>query len=163
VTFPENMPDIEANAFCDCSNLKYAPLILSDGKMLYEPPNRNDVSFSWIRQLVHNHDYSIEMNHDVKYNLIFQMFAFGLDQKETFAYISENFSAMFPVLIDMDDIKLIHKILASEKFITKENIDDLIRYAIDTQKHEIQLILTDYKNRKSWYQNIDDISDKFKL
>jgi len=54
-------------------------------------------------------------------------------------------------------------ILDSERFITEENIDELIQYAIDQKKYQIQLMLTDYKQKKNWYQNIDEISDKFKL
>jgi len=163
VSIPDSITEIGEDAFLNCKKLKHAPLMLIEGKMLYEPENRDDVSFSEICQLVQKHDYSMNMVYAVKYHLIFQMYALGIDKEEISAYISKNFFAMIPFMIDMDDIELIQKILDSEKFITEENIDDLIRCAIDHEKYQSQILLTDYKQKKNWYQDIDEITDKFKL
>ena len=47
-----------------------------------------------------------------------------------------------------------------EKFISRKNIDRLIRVAIEQNAHELQLILTDYKYQHFKFQ---DIGEKFKL
>ena len=55
---------------------------------------------------------------------------------------------------------MIEKLLNTGFFITKKNIDKFIQYANQKQKHEIQLLLTDYK-----YQHMDfkNPADKLKL
>ena len=40
--------------------------------------------------------------------------------------------------------------------ITKENIDQCICTAIDSKEYELQLMLTNYKQEKKWYQNPDE-------
>jgi len=163
VNIPDSVTSIGQDVFLYCTELKHTPLMLIEGKMLYEPENRNNIEFSEIRQLVQDHDYSMKMDHDVKYNLIFQMFALGLDEERVSAYIKKNFAKMFRYLIDHENAEIIQKILDSEKFVTKRNIDKHIQYAIDQKKYQIQIMLTDYKQKKNWYQDIDQIANKFKL
>ena len=158
VTIPDSVTSIGCRAFYNCSSLTSVTI---GGVTINLPETENFVTDD-ISMLIKK-DYSMEINDDIKYNLIFQMYALGLDEEGTSAYISENFSAMFPVLIDMDNTEIFQKILDLEKFVTEENIDELIRYAIDQKKYQIQILLTDYKQQKNWYQDIDDISDKFKL
>lgn len=86
-------------------------------------------------------DYSTPMDDNVKFYLIFQMFAFCLDEEGASAFISENFSAMIPVLINMNNTEILQKVLDSDRFITNENIDDLIQYAVDHRKHQMQLMI----------------------
>jgi len=157
------MTGIGENAFYNCKNLKHAPLMLVDDKMLYEPERRNGVSFSEIKQLVLQKDYALRINREVKYNLILQMYALGLDEEGVSAYIKKQGRKILKYLISMDEPEILRKILDSEKFITKKNIDELIQYAIDQKKYQIQIMLTDYKRQKNWYQNIDEINNKFKL
>jgi len=161
VTIPDSVTSIGDYAFEECERLTSVTFGRIKIKRDFTAFEADDILSILVKK-----DYSIRtpsINDDEKYNVIFQMYALGLDEEGTSAYISENFSAMFPVLINMDDTELIQKILASEKFITKENIDELIQYAIDHQKYQSQILLTDYKRQKNWYQNIDDIINKFKL
>ena len=157
VNIPASVSYIGEDVFLKCTSLKHAPLMLIDGNMLYEPKNRNGVEFSEIKRLVTWNDYSMEMNAAVKYDLIFQMYALGIDQEGHSDYIAEHFSVMFPVLIDRNDTEILRKILHSEIFVTEQNIDSLIRYAIAVQKYQMQLMLTNYKQEKNWYQNPDEI------
>ncbi|MBR1529672.1 MAG: leucine-rich repeat domain-containing protein [Oscillospiraceae bacterium] len=154
VMLPDTVTEIGRAAFYACPKLKHAPLLVADGKLLYEPPWRNGVSFSEIRQLVQEKDYAMRMNREVKYHLLLQMFALGIDQERVSDYLKKRFSAVFPVLIAMNDREIVQKILDSEKFVTKRNIDKMIQYAIAQQNYQIQLLLTEYKQKKGWYQEI---------
>ena len=93
------------------------------------------------------------MDRDVKYHLILQIYALGLDEEGTSAYIKKQGRKILKYLISMDEPEILRKILDSEKFITKKNVDELIQYAIDQKKYQIQIMLTEYKNQKNWYQN----------
>ena len=146
VRLPAGIKVIEAEAFIGCTRLKHAPLILVGEQMLYQPKNTVYLNFPEIKNIVLNHDYALtqrdyelKIRIDVKYHLIFQMFTLGIDQKGTSAYITQHISEMFPALIRQEDLELIRKILDSGRFVTEENIDDFIQYAIETQKYEIQL------------------------
>jgi hypothetical protein len=160
VTIPDSVTSIGVNAFYGCENLKYAPLMIVDGKIIYEPDNRNDVHFSEMEQLILKRDYSMKMNHDVKYHLIAQMFTAGIDEEGVSAYIKKNFAKMFKYLIDHDDVEAVTAIINSGKFLTKRNVDKHINYAIDNGHFEIQVLLMDYKADKIGYS---DPMAKFKL
>ena len=163
VTIRNSATSMGWRAFCACSSLTSVTV---DGAEINLPsPNFRDKTHIFFLLVGKNYQFTAPLNRtpDVTNNLIFQMYASGLDEKGASAYISENFSAMFPVLINMNNTEILRKILDSEKFITKKNIDDLIQYAIDQKKYQLQLMLTEYKQQKNWYQNIDDIDKKFKL
>ncbi|MBE6875655.1 MAG: leucine-rich repeat domain-containing protein [Ruminococcus sp.] len=159
VTIPDSVTQIGAYAFSRCAKLKHAPLMRVEGKLLYEPM-KNHIRCKELRWLVLEKRYSVKMYPAVKYHLIFQMFLAGIDEDRTFAYIKNQFFKMFYALTDMEEIEMIQKILDTELFVTKRNIDRLIQYAIEQEKYEIQLILTDYKYQHFGFQNP---ADKLKL
>ena len=163
VTIPDSVTALGEDVFNGCAKLKQTPVIITEGKILYLHKNSHSTCFFNIRQLAEMHDYSVEIEDDIKYDLILQMFILGIDEKGSSEYILKNFISMFFWMIDQENIEIIQKILNSEKFVTDKNIDKLIQYAIDQKKYQIQMILTDYKNQKNWYQNIDEIKHKFKL
>ncbi|MBR1554121.1 MAG: hypothetical protein IJ644_01870 [Oscillospiraceae bacterium] len=63
-------------------------------------------------------------------------------------------------LINENDPRIIEGFLDMKIFVTQENIDELIRYAIEQQKYEIQVMLTEYKRKYIGYQ---DIAERLKL
>ena len=75
-------------------------------------------------------------------------------------YLKENME----MCIFIDNIEVLRKLLDSGKFVTKKNIDKLIQYAIDKQKHEAQVTLTNYKEEKGWYEDTETaLKKKFRL
>ena len=151
VNIPDSVTSIGSSAFSFCSSLISVTI---DGATINLPETENVETGNILSMIIKKH-YSIKINNDIKYNVIFQMYALGLDKEGVSAYISENFSDMFPVLINMNHTEILQKILDSEKFVTKKNIDEFIQYTIDQQKHQSQIALTDYKQQKGWYQEID--------
>ena len=63
-------------------------------------------------------------------------------------------------IIEKGDTKLLGKIIEKTDFLTKKNIDKFITQAIDAKQHEIQLLLTNYKNE---HIGFDDPLKKLKL
>ena len=113
-----------------------------------------------ILKMIITADYSVKMNHDVKYNVIWKVFSLCPDDEKTNAYIKKNFAKMFKFLIDRDDADTVQKVIGSGKFLTKNNIDKLIQYAIDNKHHEIQVMLMNYKAKEIGYS---DPTKKLKL
>jgi len=149
VKIPDSAIHIEYMSFKGCSNL----IFVIFGKVTISLSGAGDKTY--IISMLVRKNYSMEIDADAKYNLIFQIFAFGLDEEGVSEYIKKNFAKMFRYLIDHEKTEIIQKILDSEKFITKKNIDRHIQYAIDQKKYQIQIMLTDYKQKKNWYQDID--------
>ena len=161
---PKSVTYIGEKAFMGCIALKRIPLICTDGTVIYEPEYKIKFKFSDIQKLVLEREYSVSLYPLFKYDILFQMYMLDMDITGISAYIKEHFREMFRFLIDKENIKGIQKILASGDIVTKDNIDDAVEYAIDNQKHEIQLILTDYKMHQGWYDdNETGLSKKFSL
>lgn len=67
-------------------------------------------------------------------------------------------------LLFLDSMDTFQKILDSGKLFTKDNIDEFIKYSADNQKHEFQIMLMNYKQKKGWYEKIGTIiRKKFKM
>jgi len=128
--------------------------------MTFSVVNTGDVSSDEIIQMVLHRDFSVKMNHDVKYAVLASIFRNQQEDETLNAYIKKNFSKIFPFLIDRDDIETVTAVIKSEKFLTKRNIDKFIQYAIDNRHIEIQLLLTNYKREKIGYT---DPAKKLKL
>ncbi len=166
VTIPNSVTEIAYNAFNGCTsltNFTYHGLTFSLVKYA-EIDEILDIDESLIideiLDMVENRDFSVEMNHDVKYSVIWSFFVHNPDDEPTIDYIKENFTEMFPYLIDENDIETVTAIVNSEKFLTKRNIDKMIDYAIEKERHEIYVMLLNYKAEKLGFK---DIADQFKL
>ena len=71
-------------------------------------------------------------------------------------YLKEHFSEYIRPLIDGNQAELIRKVVAAGQMIQKETIDDLIRYAIEKQSYETQIMLTDYKREQFGFESIEE-------
>ncbi|MDE7365057.1 MAG: leucine-rich repeat domain-containing protein [Ruminococcus sp.] len=78
--------------------------------------------------------------------------AFEHDNETAKAYIKKNITKTVKQCVDNDDAENLTKIL-SLSYVTKENIDKLIGYTIDSKKPEIQIILSNYKNDNIGFGN----------
>ena len=72
------------------------------------------------------------------------------EDKELKEYIRRYFSKIFLNLLDRDDAVSVQKVLDEYDFISKNNIDRFIRYAIDNQKLQTRLLLMNYKSSQNW-------------
>ena len=113
-----------------------------------------------ISDIVFKKDFSSMIEWDFKRKLVLALFLDNPEDTETCIYIKKNFSNLFRYCIEEKKINTAKALINSGKFITKRNVQKWIQYAIDNKAYEIQLILTNYRRQKGWYQ---EISDKLKL
>ena len=145
ITIPKSVETLGYIAFLGCRNMKRVPMTLVDGKLFYQPEDTKNIPDFKMNEIILERNYSVRIDSEVKYYLIFQMFLLDVDSEGVSDYIKKNFPKMFRWLMDNQNLEIIQKILDSGNFITKRNIDKFIQYAIENQKHEIQILLTDYK------------------
>lgn len=85
------------------------------------------------------------------------IFAFEYGNERAKAYIKDNVEAIVHTLTRIEDAENLTKIL-SLGYVTAENIDKLIQYAINKKNAEFQLILSNYKNEHLGFaDNLDSL------
>ncbi len=157
VTIPDSVKTIGYDVFYGCTsltNFTYHGLNFSLVKAV------ENISIDDILDMVENRNFSVKMNHDVKYSVIGSFFVHNPDDEPTIAYIKKNFAKMFRYLIDKNDVETVTAIVNSGKFLTKRNIDKMIDYTIEKERHEIYVLLLNYKAEKLGFK---DIASQFKL
>lgn len=153
---PENLVSIGSNAFYDCDSLKYLTL----GKIRLHAEDAVYEQF----ELIRNKDYSVQINPEIKYDIIAQMYMYDIDTKGTYHFIQYRSIKMIKLMIQKNYTKAVEKILLADELITKENIDEFILYAIAQQSYEIQVLLMEYKTKQHWYDDMQTtIQKKFEL
>ena len=130
LVLPECVTSIGKKALYQCSCLQ--TIGIPEGKINVKA--YDGVTMDDKLKLIAMKNYTMKMNHDIKYQLLFQMFSLNADREHLSDYISKNISKMFCWLIGRNETELIQKLLDSGNFITKRNIDKFIRYAIDNEK-----------------------------
>ena len=155
VTIPKSVNEIGIGAFWQCINLEY--IICHD---ISVPYIEGKTKMHKVLKLISERDLSITIPSVVKYMVIWNMFYQNPEDAKIYNYIIRSFSKMFELLIDENNSELITKALYSQKFSFDKNIDKFIQYANQKQKHEIQLLLMDYKYQQFEFKNP---ADKLKL
>ncbi|GEM_PF-4843392 len=108
--------------------------------------NELDALFPFFR-LIDEKNLSVEIRPVEKLPVVAELFLKNPQDEKLKAYLKENCTETFQSLIDMKKPESFKKLLDMEIFITEQNIDELIRYAIGRKCYDIQLMLTDYKYR----------------
>ena len=154
IQFPESIEEIWFNAFRNCWGLKRVPVLAHEGKIFYQFPEFDSGLFR-AEYMIQNHDYQLNLIPEAKHDLIFQMFALNMDTTGTGEYIQKHFSEMIPILIRLNDSALLQKLQENLPDVIQKHIDMLIQEAIRQEKHELQIMLTDYKYQHNLFDKKD--------
>ncbi len=149
VRIPDSVRQLDSYAFSRCDNLH--ELRYRNLKIHMNFSDWNE--FTYLQrtiEMILREDYSMRVITSVKYDLLWQMFFQNPDDEKLKDYIRQYFSKIFLNLLDKDDAVSIQKVLDDYDFISKNNIDRFIRYAIDKQKLQSQLLLMNYKASQNW-------------
>ncbi len=160
---PETVTEIPYNAFENCDDLK--SVTIPDGAKIIDYTftdcyQLNQVCYHGIEFIIHANiynelapffklidekDLSVKIKFEEKCPIVMELFSRNPEDEKIIAYIRKTCSKTFQFLIDENHSEMLEKLLNTGLFITKKNIDKFIQYANQNQKHEIQLLLTDYK------------------
>lgn len=182
VMIPESVEYIGSFAFFKCENLRSVTIRnnsvwIGDGAFYacpklnsvnccgisFHPQEADDSMTERILHMLARKEYDLTIPKERKYPVLWEVYCACPEQKEISDYINQNLPEMLLFLIENENhenAEILQKILNLETLVTEKNINELIQYAIDHHKYQMQLILTEYKKDKAWYQEIDD---KFKL
>lgn len=178
VVIPENVETVEHGAFSNCNNLEWATIYgntivkssafdlgknfkgikLKGKRSTFIFPN-SEQTFDFLSIKINHRINIIRDSADLYFNLTSYSFAavylFIEYRNEAAAeYLKENIREAITYLTDFDDVQNLMKIL---HFIKKDDIDYLIEYAIRQHKTEIQIILSNYKNKTFGFSdNLDE-------
>ncbi len=176
LTIPASVREIRSNAFRACRQLK--EIRISEGIPAVEKESFREC---WSLHTLRYREFSLLTNcadmpavlkmiaqrncrasvpNYEKYSVIGAMFFYHPEEEKMIKYIQKDFRNLYQNLIEENQILMMEKILQSGKFITGKNIDEIIRFAIENKKYEIQTMLISYKNQHFGY---DDITEKLKL
>ena len=163
ITIPDNVTSIGEYAFDNCKNLsdlfvRGYQIHGNFGAIKNFTQKLNDAIL-----MLDNKDFSVKLEKELKFPFVLAYYRKTRD-KTAFTYIKKNFLKIVTYLIDQNDIATVTAIVNSGKFLTKRNIDKMIDHAIDKERHEIQVILMDYKNGINGYTDVEtDFSKRFDL
>lgn len=109
--------------------------------------------------MLESQDFSVKLESKIKYPLVLQHYV-KTKGKLALIYIKRQFSKIVTYAIKQNNIEAIEALTEVDNLFTKKNIDKLIQTAIDNQRHEIYVMLLNYKAEKLGFK---DIANQFKL
>lgn len=176
VIFPNGTKDIIAGAFNGCEKLKKVVIpetvtwvgysfsscpelekILCHGIEINEQDlDKNSETASIFVWMIVRKDFEARRLPNSKYRIIYEMFLRNQDNQKINAYIKENFAEIIKILIQENQIQLVQNYMKSfRRYTTAQNLDEFIRFAIDEQKYEIQIFLTNLKYQRNDFTEKD--------
>ena len=182
ITIPNSVTSIEIGAFSECKSLNSITIsssVTNIGHWAFDNcTNLTNLSvdectihgkFGRMKNftgklkkslfMLNKKDFSIELETAMKYPFILAYYRKTKDEN-ALIYIKKQFSKIVTYAIEQNDIETIQILTEVDNLFTKKNIDKFIQTAIDNQRHEIYVILLNYKAEKIGFK---DIKDQFKL
>ncbi|MBE6876697.1 MAG: leucine-rich repeat domain-containing protein [Ruminococcus sp.] len=87
---------------------------------------------------------------EAKYRILYQMFIRNPDDEKINTYIKTNFNEIITCLIQDNQIEAVQNYIKSfRRYLNAQNLDEFTRFAIDNQKYEIQIFLTNLKYQRN--------------
>ena len=146
IEFQGGAAEIQEHAFWECTSMKRIPVIALDGKVFWDNDRYGDVRYEDIQDMVVNHNYSVQMKHEVKFDLLVQIYHAGTDAEGVNAYIKKNFKKVFTYLAERDDRETLSQLLGEGTYITKRTFDKYLETARDMGQSGIVGLLDAYQN-----------------
>lgn len=146
INIPDSVITIGDCAFYHCIKLKGIIINGNEFKINRTEIENAKENVNDALNMILKKDFSMKFSHKVKFRLIMDYF-FCTGDEEAEVYLKKNFSKVMKQCIENNDIDRINKILKKTDFITKRNINHFIAYSAENNKHEVQNILTDYKQQ----------------
>jgi len=147
--FPDAMDGISFEAFAKCPYLERMPLFVSHGKIFFKFPDHK-IGYATPAGFVEKRNYEEQslLIPEIRYDLMFQIYAYHLDETGSEKYIIRHFPDMIPVLIRLNDENLIQKLNDQFPELIKNHIDKFIIEANRQEKFELQIA---FMNKKYQY------------
>ncbi len=152
ITFTDSINAISKNAFDECFEVQK---ITYCGKTIDYPYNVNDIMMILVKRCIITMKLSQSLS-----TAVFILWLTHPQEKPIVNYIRRNFTKLFEYIITYPHAELIQNILDQGDFVTDQNIDIFIRYAIDQKQHENYITLLEYKNQKIGYTDTEAIINK---
>ena len=153
VRLPENMIVIDSMAFLCCKNLKS---IFCHGAEF----RIGEWDMSRVLNVLVNQRFHLEESAEILSKVIDTYSETG--NPSAYAYLEQHFMEIFRILIEQNQPERIQKFLHSGMPVTEDTLSDLMMFANEKQRYEIQVMLTEFKNQNIGYAS-EDILKKFEL
>lgn len=154
-----NLVQMTSSAIPDCSNLKYITIKGKKVQVTLRISKYTTASDIFEFIMVSEKIKEVMCLRKVETIMLTYFLAMEYDNEKAKNYIHSNLIDIAEYLTIMDDSENMTLFLP---YISEQYIDELIKYAIDTKKPEIQLILTKYKHDCFGFDSVDSF-DKFLL
>ena len=177
IEIPETVTRIESKAFYDCKSL--SELHLPDGleflssdavddghlcRFAYRDIKfTNKGNISTCLYMISSHKFSVRHPIAEKVSILIQMYHQNPEDNSMLLYLKEQFPEIIRPLIDENQAELIREVIHTGQMIQKENIDEFIRYAIEKQSYETQVLLTNYKSEQFGFESIEEKTNRLLL
>ena len=177
VVLPDGLKTIIPGAFSYCRSMKKLVIpesVRGVGYIAYECESMETLSCqgivlekqnirilsertSEIISLMINKDFDeTRIAPEIKYQIIYEMFIRNQDDKKTNAFIKNNFDTIVLTMIEADQFTAVQGYVnAFRRYLNAQNLDRFIQTAIEKQKYEIQIYLTNIKYKRNDFTQKD--------
>ena len=159
VKIPDNVARIESNAFWLCNHLKEISFRGCTFRGNLGKIDNLSESLNQIISMLERNDFSTKFEPQIRYPFLLDYYS-RTRNKNALQAIQNDVSEIVPYAIEHNDIESIQVLTETDNIITSKYIDFFMELAIESERHEIYVLLLNYKAEKLGFQ---DIQDQFKL